>query len=69
VEGPTGIFRTRKCLKNGRAHRPWMAESPKNYASAEFFNNLLEGRCHESTDDPPTLARGSHALEAGVLSA
>jgi hypothetical protein len=42
VDGSTGIFRTRKCLKNGGARKPWMAESPKNSASAEFFINLLD---------------------------
>jgi hypothetical protein len=41
VDGSTGIFRTPKCLKNEGARKPWMAESPKNSASAEFFINLL----------------------------
>ena len=29
-------------LKNGGARKPWMAESPKNSASAEFFNKPLK---------------------------
>jgi len=43
VPRPDGAatFSSRKCLKNGGALRPGMAESGKKHVKAGFFNRLL----------------------------